>query len=206
MPPPCRPVAAAMGCRTRTIPAALLPPGITRKPAPGRARRYVGRVDECGPFSARAGRGPERAPGVKTRPRSARFVYDLPRLLRAPNCWFQTRLKHFGHARRDFQCRGDQGQWCRPSIGLISFCMARHARSRPAHIHGSPFLDTRHCLTSLGLGSKCNDQEMPPQEKLQSNGCRQSSQPARGRTGTDSVARINRCSARTSGAALVAGR
>jgi hypothetical protein len=64
-----------------------------------------------------------------------------------------------------------QRQWRRPSTGAISRRIAHHTRSSPAHIFGSPSLNTRHCLTSLGLGSKCSDQLMPP-EKLQSTGWR----------------------------------
>ena len=63
-------------------------------------------------------------------------------------------------------------QWCRPRAGHISRCMARHTRSSPATIQGSPFLETRHCLTSRGLGSKCRLHEMPPHENCQSKGSR----------------------------------
>ena len=43
----------------------------------------------------------------------------------------------------------DQCQWRRPNAGAIALCM--HTTNR--------------CLTSRGLGSKCNDQVMPPQAK-----------------------------------------
>ena len=68
-----------------------------------------------------------------------------------------------------------QHQCWRPSAGLISRCKARQTRSRPAHLHGYPYLNTRQCLTCLGLGSKCKVQATPPHESAQSNGWRRSS-------------------------------
>ena len=98
------------------------------------------------------------------------------------------------------QCR-------RPSAGLISRCKARQTLSNPAHIHGSPSLNTRHCLTSLGLGSKCRTQATPPHENVQSNGWRWSSCLGRGISGARSSAGgLNRRSRRASRSAAVAGR
>jgi hypothetical protein len=99
-------------------------------------------------------------------------------------------------------CR--QRQWRRPSAGAISRWMARHTRSRPAHIHNSPSRNTRHCLTSRGLGSKCKDQVMPPQVKLQSNGCRRSSGATNGAPSSRPPGR--RRSTRASRSELLVGR
>lgn len=40
------------------------------------------------------------------------------------------------------------------------------------HIQGSPPMNTRHCLKSIGCGLKCHVQETPPQEQARSKPCR----------------------------------